>query len=554
MNFFKAKLGELLINAEALTQEELDQALEAQKESGLRLGEQLITSGFITETQLCKALQSQLRIEYFDLQDFSIDPDLITLIPEELAVRGKLIPLSREGNVLKIAVSDPMDYASVRDVEITTGLMVQICISEPSRIQEKIKNSYTNQKVMDAAKTMVAEEAEAQLEEEDEDQPIIRFVNNMFEQAISSKASDIHIEPGPKKMLVRFRIDGKLQLMQDPGMEIFASVCSRIKFIGNMSIAEKRVPQDGRAAYNYNGKNVDMRLSTLPSVFGEKIVIRITTSLTFNLSVENLGMSQHNQAAYERLIHKPFGIILVTGPTGSGKSTTLYTALNEIRRPEINLITVENPVEMLVPEITQVNINPEQGLTFAAVLRSVLRQDPDVVMIGEIRDGETAEIATAMSITGHLVFSTLHTYDAPSSIVRLVDMGIKPFMVASSVIGVISQRLLRKLCDKCKEPYLASPEEKILLKIDPSEDVVLYRPKGCPECKNVGFKGRTAVGEIMELDSDLRDAINADASSDRLRDIALRNGMVPMVDDVRNAIINGKSAIQEAAHLVDLTE
>ena len=349
-------------------------------------------------------------------------------------------------------------------------------------------------------------------------------------------------------------LDGKLLDFITTGNEIFASVCSRIKFIGGMSIAEKRIPQDGRATYNSGGHNIDMRLSTLPGVFGEKIVIRITTSLTFTLRKESLGMSEHNMQAFDRLIRKPYGIVLVTGPTGSGKSTTLYTALNEIRRPEINLVTVENPVEMIVPGVTQVNINPAQGLTFASVLRSVLRQDPDVVMIGEIRDEETADIATAMSITGHLVFSTLHTYDAPSSIVRLVDMGVQPFMVASSVIGVISQRLLRKLCPHCKEAYTASAEEKKLLHADPAEKLTLYSPVGCPQCTGTGFAGRTAVGEIMVLSEKLRSAVNNSVSSDVLRNLALAEGMVPMAEDVRAAVLAGKSSLEEAMQLVDLSE
>ncbi|MEG1873425.1 MAG: GspE/PulE family protein, partial [Ruthenibacterium sp.] len=380
-----------------------------------------------------------------------------------------------------------------------------------------------------------------------------RFVNNMFEQAVILKASDIHIEPGPKNMQVRFRVDGKLIDYITTGIEIFASVCSRIKFIGGMSIAEKRIPQDGRATYHYGTHNIDLRLSTLPGIFGEKIVIRITTALSFSMKKDSLGFSKHNLAAFDSLIRKPYGIVLVTGPTGSGKSTTLYTALSEIRRTDINLVSVENPVEMIVPGVTQVNINPAQGLTFPAVLRSVLRQDPDVVMIGEIRDRETAEIATSMSITGHLVFSTLHTYDAPSAVVRLVDMGIQPFMVASSVIGVISQRLVRCLCPACKAAYEASGAEKKMLHVPEDKRVKLYKPVGCPQCLHTGYAGRTAMGEVMVVTPRLRTAINKSVSSDALREIAVGEGMRTIADDARILILEGRTSLAEAAGFVDFT-
>ncbi|MEG2395321.1 MAG: GspE/PulE family protein, partial [Ruthenibacterium sp.] len=365
-----------------------------------------IESGVLSERQLCEALQSQLHLQYVDLQSIPIDASVAALVPESMALASAMLPFDTKGGRLQLAVADPLDYTGVRNIEIQTGMDADVYITEKSRVMDKIHELYTNQKVYDAARAMAATSAEAPAEEEtarEDEQPLIRFVNNMFEQAVILKASDIHIEPGPKNMQVRFRVDGKLIDYITTGIEIFASVCSRIKFIGGMSIAEKRIPQDGRATYHSGKHNIDLRLSTLPGIFGEKIVIRITTALSFSMKKDSLGFSKHNLAAFDSLIRKPYGIVLVTGPTGSGKSTTLYTALSEIRRTDINLVSVENPVEMIVPGVTQVNINPAQGLTFPAVLRSVLRQDPDVVMIGEIRDRETAEIATSMSITGHLV-------------------------------------------------------------------------------------------------------------------------------------------------------
>ncbi|MEG0178511.1 MAG: ATPase, T2SS/T4P/T4SS family [Oscillospiraceae bacterium] len=555
MNVFNAKLGEILINAGAINAQQLAKALAEQKQTHQRLGTQLITSGFVTEKQLCNALRDQLHLKYVDLTVTKVNPEVIALIPEALAVSANMLPFERNNNTISIAVSDPMDYSSVRDIEIHTGMNADIYICEKSRIEAKIHELYTTQKVFDAARaltsTNVPDESEQQTSSQDDEQPIIRFVSNMFEQAVLMKASDIHIEPGAHMMRVRFRVDGRLLDYISTGMEIFPAVCSRIKFIGNMAIAEKRIPQDGRATYNSNGDNIDLRLSTLPGIFGEKIVIRITTSLGFDITVDSLGFTKHNHEILSELIQKPYGIILVTGPTGSGKSTTLYAALAEIQRSDINLVSVENPVEMIVPGVTQVNINTAQGLTFPTVLRSVLRQDPDVIMIGEIRDGETAEIATSMSITGHLVLSTLHTYDAPSAIVRLMDMGIQPFMVASSVIGVIGQRLVRKLCTECRVEKAATAEQKKALHVPIDAKLNLFEAKGCPHCTGTGYKGRTILSEIMPVTNAVRASINASESSDTLRALALQEGMVTIADNARDLVVDGITSYDEARSVVD---
>lgn len=558
MNFFNARLGEILIKAGVITQAQLSDVLEQQKQTKQRLGTQLINSGYISEQQLCGALRDQLHLKYVDLKTIEISAEAASLIPEAMARAANMLPFEKNGSSLKLAVSDPLDYNSVHDIEIHTGCNADIYICEKSVIAGKIHEMFTTQKVFDAARALAesnldASPAAALTSDSDEDQPIIRFVNNMFEQAVLMKASDIHIEPSPRNMRVRFRVDGKLLDYIITGSEIFPSVCSRIKFIGGMSIAEKRIPQDGRATYNSGGHNIDLRLSTLPGIFGEKIVIRITASLTFTLKSENLGFTSHNLKLFKKFIKKPYGILLVTGPTGSGKSTTLYTALSEIQRSDINIVTVENPVEMLVPGVTQVNINPAQGLTFPAVLRSVLRQDPDVVMIGEIRDGETAEIATSMSITGHLVFSTLHTYDAPSAVVRLIDMGIQPFMVASSVIGVISQRLVRLLCPQCRVQREPTEAEREMLGMKPEDTNKIYDAAGCPHCTGTGYIGRKAVAEIMPITSAIRSSINKSQSSDELRELAINEGMRPIQDDVRRLVLLGETSIDEASQAVDLT-
>lgn len=347
-----------------------------------------------------------------------------------------------------------------------------------------------------------------------------------------------------KCLRIRFRIDGKLQVYMETSPELIASVTSRIKFIGNMNIAEKRIPQDGRINYRVAGKEIDFRISVLPSLFGEKIVMRITTSLGMELKKENIGFLPENLEKFNHLIKSNRGIILVTGATGSGKSTTLYTALREVMSDDINIITVEDPVEMIVPGITQVQTNEKAGLTFAAALRSILRQDPDIIMIGEIRDGETAGIATAAAITGHLVLSTLHTYDAPSSVARLVDMGIEPYMVSSALLGIIAQRLIQRLCTNCKQPYEPDENERKSLGIPDDEKITLYRKCGCEKCNKKGYKGRIAVHEIMLLTSKIKRAITAGKSTEELRDLAIEEGMIPMKENIRRNVIEGTTSYE----------
>ncbi len=557
------KIGQILINSGDITEEQLDEVLRKQKESGnkKRIADLLIEDKIVTEQQVCKALEKQLFMPYVDLDTIQIPEELANSVPEELAQKNMVVPIEQDGRFLTVAIGDPLNYNGLKDLSIATKMKIVPVIAEPSKIAGKLREMYAAQKAIDDAKefleskggskTKAQQEAEAAAADANaNDQPIIRFVNAMIEEAIFSKCSDIHIEPMEKCLRIRFRIDGKLQIYMETSPELIPSVTSRIKFIGNMNIAEKRIPQDGRINYRVGGKDIDFRISVLPSVYGEKIVMRITTSLGMELKKENIGFLPENLEKFNHLVKSNRGIILVTGATGSGKSTTLYTALNEVKSEDINIITVEDPVEMLQTGITQVQTNEKAGLTFAAALRSILRQDPDIIMIGEIRDGETAGIAVQAAITGHLVLSTLHTYDAPSSVARLVDMGIEPYMVSSALLGIIAQKLARRLCVDCKEAYSPDINERMALKLDPNEEITLYRKCGCEKCNKKGYKGRIAVHEIMMLTTTLKRAITEGKSTDEVRELAIKEGMIPMKENVRIDVLKGLTSFEE---YIDMT-
>ncbi len=556
MRVSNLKIGQILINSGDITEEQLEAVLEKQKTSKKRVADLLIEDQIVTEQQVCKALEKQLYIPYIDLDTITIPEDLNSIIPEEMAKANMVIPVEKEGRFLTVAIADPLNYQGMKDISIATKLKIKPVIAETSKIAAKQREMYAAQKAIDDAKEFLetnvnksqaqkeAEEAAAQ-DASANDQPIIRFVNSMIEEAIYSKTSDIHIEPMEKCLRIRFRIDGKLQNYMETSPELIPSVTSRIKFIGNMNIAERRIPQDGRINYRIAGKEIDFRISVLPSIFGEKIVMRITTSLGMELKKENIGFLPENIKKFDHLVKSNRGIILVTGATGSGKSTTLYTALHEVMAEDINIITVEDPVEMICPGITQVQTNEKAGLTFAAALRSILRQDPDIIMIGEIRDGETAGIATQAAITGHLVLSTLHTYDAPSSVARLVDMGIEPYMVSSALLGIIAQRLIRRLCVDCKEAYSPDENERIALGLPQDQPITLYRKCGCEKCGKKGYKGRIAVHEVLMMTSRIKRAVTAGKSTEELRDLAIEEGMIPMKENVRRNVLQGLTSYEE---------
>lgn len=555
------RIGQILINSGDISQEQLDEVLLKQKTNKKRVADILIEDGIVTEQQVCKALEKQLFIPYIDLDTIKVPEELSGVIPEDMAQKHMVIPIEQEGRFLTVAIADPLNYQGLKDISIATKMKVKPVIGEASKISVKLREMYAAQKAIDDAKefletkggkskAQIEAEAAAQQDASANDQPIIRFVNNMIEEAIFTKTSDIHIEPMEKCLRIRFRIDGKLTNYMETAPELIPSVTSRIKFIGNMNIAEKRIPQDGRINYRVAGKDVDFRISVLPSLFGEKIVMRITTSLGMELKKENIGFLPENLEKFNHLVKSHRGIILVTGATGSGKSTTLYTALHEVMGEDINIITVEDPVEQIQPGITQVQVNEKAGLTFAAALRSILRQDPDIIMLGEIRDGETAGIAVQAAITGHLVLSTLHTYDAPSSVARLIDMGIEGYMVSSALLGIIAQKLARRLCNSCKERYEPDQNEKIGLMLKPGDTYEIYRPVGCEKCNKKGYKGRIAVHEVMMLTTGLKRAITEGKSTDELRDLAIAEGMIPMKENVRIDVLKGLTSYEE---YIDMT-
>ena len=489
-------------------------------------------------------------IKKVNLENLRISQDVIALIPESIAMANRMLPLylTDRGTTLVVAMDDPRNEDTINNIGVYTNMKLEAMYAPTEVILEKIREHYTTQRAYAAAKELVAntETEETDDGSNDESVPIIRFVNNMIEQAVIMKASDIHIEPHEDKLRIRFRIDGKMVVYMDTEADLAPSVSSRIKFIAGLNIAERRIPQDGRINYNYGkGSTVDLRISILPGAFGETVVIRITTALSFKLDKRSIGFTPENMKLFDKIISNTHGLILLTGPTGSGKTTTLYAALSEVNKPDINIITVEDPVEMIMDNLTQVEVNAKTGLTFATVMRSILRQDPDIVMVGEIRDEETAKIAMTLSITGHLVFSTLHTFDSPSAVMRLVDMGVEPYMVFSALSAVISQRLVRKLCPHCKQSYQASSADKRHLGVDPEEELTLYSAQGCEECNYTGYSGRTAVHEILVMSPEIRDNLASGGNTDSIRKIARSQGMKTLLDNLREVVLDGTTTIAE---------
>lgn len=511
--------------------------------------EALVTEGVVTEEQIYKILADKMHLPLIDLSTYIISDGLIELLPDTMVKEYKAIPIELNGNYLTVAMTNPLDYKAVYAINNYTKKKVRTAVCIPTQLEEKIKELYDvndQSSVYDEAQEFVQSQmakTEDTLSTEDQEdvdnQPIIKFVNNMIADAVNQRTSDIHIEPQEAKMIIRFRIDGKLVKYMETGKELAPSVTSRIKFISGMNIAEKRIPQDGRLHYNVLNQKIDMRVSSLPSVYGEKIVIRITTALGIKLDKSSIGFLPENLEKFDQLLTSNRGIILLSGATGSGKSTTLYAALQGLNNESVNIVTVENPVEMVIPGITQVDINDKAGLSFASVLRSILRQDPDVIMIGEIRDQETADIAARAAITGHLVLSTIHTYNAASSVVRLIDMGVEPYMVSSSMLGVIAQKLVRRLCPDCKIPYTASEDELRVIGLPLTEKVTLYKPGTCQNCNNLGYKGRIAVHEVMPVTSAIKNAIHAGKTTDEIDAIARGEGMISLRDNLKKLLLDG---------------
>jgi type IV pilus assembly protein PilB len=572
-SLFKERLGKQLVNANVITPEQLDKALDIQTRTGKRLGEILSKEGFINKKVLYEFLEKQLGVPHVDLENIDLPEDVVKSVSENIARRHKLVPVERENTTLKVAMSDPMNIFSVDDLRLATGMEIVPLLADEEQILailnkyfDKSKTQTTSGKIdLEEPKKEIDFEEEikkvneeidveiSQVEEEEDiieisdidNAPIVKMVNILFNKAVASHASDIHMEPYEDCVMIRYRIDGQLVEIMKYDKKILPSLVARIKIISGLNIAEKRLPQDGRIAMKIDGSAYDMRVSVLPTMFGEKVVVRIADKDGFNVTKKELGFFEDDLEKFDSILSHPHGIVLVTGPTGSGKSTTLYTALKELCKPNVNILTVEDPVECTIRGINQVQVNAKAGLTFAAALRSFLRQDPDIIMVGEIRDGETAEIAIRAAITGHLVLSTLHTNDAASSLTRIIDMGIEPFLISSAVVGVIAQRLVRRLCPKCKTEYEPDVNEKKALSLGEEENIKIYKPKGCSHCNNTGYKGRIAVYEIMTISSEERDLISKNVTSDTLKDVAIKNGMKTLRDNCSRLVKSGVTSVDE---------
>lgn len=546
----KKRLGDLLIGVGAITTEHLNKALEIQKNTDKKLGEIFIDQRFITESELIEVLEFQLGIPHLELDQYFIDPEIPMLISDSLAKRHQILPIKRKGNTLTLAMSDPLNLYAIEDVEIATGLAVEPVIVTRKDLQEALDQYYGSADVDKAIEDFKDEFSTEELQELDDEAladinnaPVVRLIDSIISQAVKSKASDIHIEPFDSYLRVRFRIDGDLKEIMRPSKSAHSAIVTRIKIMGKMDISERRKPQDGRVEREINNRDVDMRISILPTVFGEKVVIRLLDRSSFMMSKEDLGFTQNNLALFSDIVKSPNGIILLTGPTGSGKSTTLYSVLNDLNREDKNIVTVEDPVEYSLDGVTQVQVNPKANLTFASGLRSILRQDPDIIMIGEIRDVETVNIAIRAAITGHLVLSTLHTNDTASTISRLLNMEVDRYLIASSVVGIVAQRLVKKICPYCKEETPVNAIDAELLNVEPNTSI--YKGKGCKKCDQSGTLGRTAVHEVMPITRDIRDIINNKGSIDQIKDKAVSAGMTTLYDTCRTLVLDGKIPVSE---------
>jgi len=564
-HFTNKRIGDILIEQGLITSKQLKEALEVQKNGNKkRLGEIFVETGAITREELYEVLQYVYEAEYVDLSNYVIDPEVISLISEKTALQFKLIPISKNDNELIIAMANPLDVYAIDFVRDHTKIKnIKSLLAPEEDVLNAITNYYEFGEYDDIIEKLGTEIVFKEEEEEEDsnkleaisrEAPIIQLVNMLIVQGVKDRASDIHIEPNEKGLLVRFRIDGMLHDIRTLPNTIKSAVISRIKILSKMDIAERRLPQDGRFQVKFGTREVDLRVSTIPTVLGEKAVLRLLDKSKGLIKLEQLGFTPKQLEEFKSIIFRYYGIILLTGPTGSGKTTTLYAALNQVNSKEKNIITVEDPVEYKLNRINQIQMKQKINLTFANTLRSILRQDPDIIMVGEIRDAETAQIAVQAALTGHLVFSTLHTNDAASAITRLIDMDVEPFLISSSVIAVIAQRLVRVICEKCKEEYI--PEEDVLsglnLKGNSKDDgkVKLYRGKGCSFCKNTGYYGRTSIYEIIVLDEEIKSLIISKASSNIIKDAAIKKGMKTLKNSGLEKALQGITTIEEVLRVV----
>ncbi|MFV0465081.1 MAG: GspE/PulE family protein [Lachnospiraceae bacterium] len=551
----KKKLGDILVREQVIKQEQLEQALALARESGKKIGEVLIELGYTSEQAIAKALASQLGLESISLLGLNIPKDIINLVSESILRKHVILPFAYDAmnpNIIKVAMADPMDMNALDDISIITNLWPEPVIATSAQIMAALDKHFGDAQASLAA-AEYAKEREDQLarnqdEETNDDinnSPVVQLVRTLIEQAARQRASDIHIEALENMVRIRYRIDGALYEKSSYNIHLLPAIMARIKIIGGMDISEKRKPQDGRITINVDNKEYDIRVSILPTVYGEKCVMRLAQKKALTRKKSELGLSEQEMKLFDQILQNPNGILLVTGPTGSGKSTTLYTALSELNREDVNIITVEDPVEANIDGINQVQVNVKADLTFATALRSILRQDPDIIMIGEIRDSETANIAVQASITGHLVVSTLHTNSAAGTLVRLLEMGIESYLLADAMIGVIAQRLVRKLCDHCKAPRQATEEECKRMGIDSLEPVTVYEHRGCENCDHTGYLGRTGIYEIMVINERLRELISKNSSAEQLKKAAQEIGMKTLRDSAARFVIHGETSFEE---------
>ncbi len=555
-----ANLGTLLLEQGLVTKAALDAALSQQPVSDKPLGRILIENGAITEIDLMRTLAQQVGLDFVDLNDYSIDASVVSRIPEALARRYQALPVRFENEELVVVMSDPSNVFAMDDIRAITGSNIRTVVATSEQIADAIERFYR----LDTDVESMAQQASDEFAEGEDlmdvtavvdDAPIVKFVNLLITQAVHDRASDIHVEPSETDLRIRFRVDGVLHEVMRSPKSIQAGVTSRLKIMAELNISERRLPQDGRISVNVGDQAIDLRLATLPTVYGEKLVMRILDKTQALLSLDDLGFLPEPKERYERAVNRPNGTILVTGPTGSGKSTTLYATLNQINVPDRNLITVEDPVEYRLAGINQINVNPKAGLTFASALRSILRSDPDVLLVGEIRDRETATIAAEASITGHMVLSTLHTNDSSSTPMRLVEMGVEPFLVVSAIDCVLAQRLARRLCEHCKEEY--QPSEPELVEAGwPTEALsehdwpTLFRPVGCESCSRTGYRGRFALFEVLLFDEEIERLIIERRTSDDIKKAAMIRGMLTLRDDGLRKVALGRTSLEEVFRVV----
>ncbi|WP_411822695.1 type II secretion system ATPase GspE [Leptospira sp. 'Mane'] len=552
----RKSLGQILLEDGILTVKDLDDLTKQQEKTNLPLTHIIQKKGLASEIDILKALSKLHRLEFREKLEFQQNEEIYARIPLKLVQRSKIVPFSVDKNKIKVATSDPTDLHPMDDIRsFLKGFDIEFVLAPEQEIMRIVHSQFDKSTAeakemmdeMDGSFGDLSDAFETDALDLSNEAPIIKMVNVILSQAVSERASDIHIEPFEKTVIVRYRVDGVLQKVLSPPKSYLAGISTRIKIMSNLNIAENRLPQDGRIKLRLAGKDVDVRVSIIPCQFGERIVMRLLNKTDQKYSIDTMGFTDEILNTFKDLIYKPYGIILVTGPTGSGKSTTLYSALTEINTEERNIITCEDPVEYQIDGISQMQMNDKIGLTFAAGLRSILRQDPDVVMVGEIRDEETARIAIQASLTGHLVFSTLHTNDAASSVTRLADMGIEPYLITSTVLGFMAQRLVRVICKDCKVAYKPTDKDLAGLGISRKElkNGVLYRGKGCPTCMNSGYKGRTGIYELMIIDDDIKKAVLQGADSNRIKEIALKNGLSTLRDYGKIKVIQGVTTPDE---------